>query len=103
MAQVVIEDWGVVAKTKDIYKAPEQFSSHLSGKVFGHPLHEDGKNVVTSSIMHVCGKEIFTRNTKYVLGKVSQEYKNWYFEFYGKEINEENPFLLQGGEKFVAS
>lgn len=91
MEEVILEEWSVVYKG-DIYKAPEQRSTCLSGKVYGHSHHKDGKNVVTSSIMHADGRDIFTRNTKYKLGKASQEYKDWYVKNYGKELDENNPF-----------
>jgi hypothetical protein len=92
MNQARLEEWSVMSKNDGPYKAPEQGSTFLYGKVYDHPHHEDGKFVSTSSIIHADGKEVTTRNTKYTLGKASPLYKEWYSETYGKDVDEDNPF-----------
>lgn len=92
MKEVLIEEWSVVYKEKDYYKAPEQKSLHLSGTVYNHPSCEDGNSVVTSSIKDVDGIFVYTANTKYKLGNPSQQYVDWYYANYGKELDKNNPF-----------
>lgn len=92
MNHAKLENWSVVGFAEDPYKAPEQMLISLMGEIYGHPCHEDGTNVVTSIIMHTDGREVITRNTKYVLGKAHDGYKEWYNNLYGKELNENDPF-----------
>lgn len=91
MNQAKLKDWSVMSKFGP-YKAPEQGSTFLYGKVYDHPNHKDGTFVSTSSVMHSDGKEVMTRNTKYILENASNSYKEWYLETHGKELDENNPF-----------
>lgn len=93
MEEVLIEDWSLVYKSNlDEYKAPEQRTVHIGGKVYGHLRHYNGKSVLTSSVISTNGREVNTRNTKYKLGKADLNYKEWHLKTYGKELNEDNPF-----------
>ena len=90
-----IEEWSVVGYN-DPYKAPEQKRTlYLVGNVYGHANHTNGKKVITSPIMHADGRTVFTLNTKYVLGKVNIDYKEWYSKVLGRLLNENDPFSGQ--------
>lgn len=70
-----IEGWSVVGSW-DPYMAPELQCVRLMGHVYGHPMHHDGKDVVTSRIVGEINDEIVTASgSRYVLGSVSAEYE----------------------------
>jgi hypothetical protein len=71
-----IEDWSIV-QSGDAYTAPELRSSLLVGKVFGHPNFRPGEKVTSSPIRQIRGGIVETMNRKYVLGRVSPEYRDW--------------------------
>lgn len=64
-----LENWSLVTDG-DFYQPPECMVFHLQGEVVGHPGHEDGKKVTTSSIkeLNIEGRVASTRNTTYELG-----------------------------------
>lgn len=78
---VRIEDWSVSYDEIDAYTPPELIKVRLSGAVYNHPWHEDGKVVITSSIKEAELKEggwaITNSGSHYTLGRESEEYKNW--------------------------
>jgi hypothetical protein len=75
---VTIENWAVVQRgAYAAYQALEP-GNILTGKVFGHDRLADAKSIYTSAIISVNPDELVveTRNTFYVLGAVSEDYKN---------------------------
>jgi hypothetical protein len=88
-----IENWCVVGKRTNPYHSPQQVTAlQICGQVFGHPKWEDGHSIITSTVMHVDGRKVFTRNNKYILGTVKPEYREWYENFEGKPFNEDDHF-----------
>lgn len=87
-----IENWSIVGKFNDPYQPPGTRDSRLAGEVYNHPILKDGSFVVTSMVMHADGKEIITLNTKYILGKVSEQYRRWYDSKHKVSLNENNPY-----------
>jgi len=87
-----LEDWSVIGLSVNPYKPPEQKVIHLMGRVYNHPRYEDGEDVLTSMVMHAEGREVITLNTKYLLGKPHESYKDWYYRMSGQELNEDKPF-----------
>lgn len=92
MKEVLLEDWSIIGFPVDAYKSPENKILYLLGIAFGHPDHYDGKMVRTSRIMHADGRDVLTFNTKYHLGKVCKDYKEWYKKTHLKDIDEDDPF-----------
>lgn len=91
--QYRIENWCVVGKRESPYHAPEQIVGvRIAGNVFGHPKWEDGHEILTSTVMHVDGRSVYTRNNKYTLGKVFPAYREWYEKNEHKPFNEEDHF-----------
>ncbi len=76
MQEVRIENWSIVSPSSFIM--PELQSRVLQGKVFGHPRFNDNSPVSTSTIIEIDLEVgfIITRNTKYILGKIDNEYLN---------------------------
>lgn len=76
---VVIQDYSIILDPywNDPYTAPEAIPCVLTGKVYGHLNIKDGHNVVTSHILDFNEDTgiVETRNTKYVLGKKSENYE----------------------------
>ena len=65
---VLLEDWKTHTNATP-YTAPEAICEWMTGKVYGHPLHEDGTLVTTSLVLSVIGRKVSTRNTDYILGE----------------------------------
>lgn len=76
---VRIENWFVCFKDgQDVYEPPEMRRQYLSGNIFGHPRHEDGKHVRTSHIVAWVDDKVTTASgTEYQLGKPCEEYAAW--------------------------
>ena len=94
MAEPVrIENWSVSRMfTGNHYLAPEYEPLRLSGEVYGHPLHPDGKRVSTSRIRLAEGRRILTNSgTVYLLGAVEPAYRQWLDENHPGLWDEQNP------------
>lgn len=73
-----LEQWSVV-NSGDPYKPPEAQTSHLHGKVYGHPGFDEGTEVTTSPIAGLDGFAIRTRSgSRYFLGEVHPDYEKAY-------------------------
>ena len=73
-----IEQWSITAVQRSLYDPPEAQRFRLQGKVYGHPLHTDGKSLVTSDIVHVEGAHVETHSGSfYVLGEPNEKYVEW--------------------------
>jgi hypothetical protein len=73
-----IENWAFVIRG-DSYSAPEQLTQHLTGNVFGHTRHEDGKFVETSTVEQIDLENgiVITRNSTYILGTPDSKWVEW--------------------------
>jgi len=72
-----LENWAVV-QDYDPYMAPEDRKARLHGTVYGHPKHDDGKRIATSSIQKIdpVAKTVTTRSgSVYELGTVDPEWE----------------------------
>jgi len=74
---VHLDNWSVINYDRGPYAAPETISSRLSGTASGHPMHEDGHEIVSSSIIGSKGRKVETKNTIYSLGIRHPDYKKW--------------------------
>lgn len=71
-----MENWGVIYRDQDPYKAPELRSAVLVGDRYGPG--DDVKNVITSSILGKSGKYVVTKNSLYDLGEPDPGYEALY-------------------------
>lgn len=80
--RVRIENWAIVNIPNSPYQAPELVKPQLTGDIFGHPKHIDGKKVTTSIVvsLDISNKICETENTSYVLGAPSAEFIEWLAE-----------------------
>ena len=61
------------------FQPPEQEGSCLYGLIVGHPLHRDGKEVLTSSIAARRADCVVTRSgSEYELGEIDPHYERLY-------------------------
>ena len=77
MIKVRIDGW-MVSTPEQPYTAPELRVRVLSGVVTGHPRHEDGKLVTTSSIKSLNPLEgiiVTFSGTQYILGEPDPHYE----------------------------
>ena len=93
-----LDNWAVVFE--DPYLPPERQTKHLCGVVTGHPnpRHEDGKEIVTSTIKAVSGRVVTTMSgTTYELGEANPQYQSFMEEWArrtGKSIDPEEPIKM---------
>ena len=76
---VKLEDWAVVPELNSGTYQALRPGNLLVGRAFGHQRIEKGKFIFTSPIVRVDRQQriVETRNTLYLLGEASQEYKTW--------------------------
>lgn len=91
---IVLKDWFLKEK-QDVWRAPEKQERYLGGKVYGHPKFEDGKEVRTSPVVSVKGREITTGSgSVYLLeGPPRKEYLEWLNE-QKITIDSDNPIRM---------
>lgn len=71
-----LENWSIVQRNPDPYKAPELQRQYLHGKIFGHPDYEDGTEITTSAIWAIRDNLIITKSgSEYALGEVDPKYE----------------------------
>lgn len=75
-----LENWSVVVGEINPYMAPEQVTQHLHGKVYSHPLFDDGDEITTTAMVarHEEGDNVVieTRTgSRYLLGEVDPAYE----------------------------
>lgn len=75
-----LEEWYIAGNQRSPYDAPELWIPCLCGRVYDHPLHEDGKELITSAVIGKTNDgKIRTRSgSLYELGKVREDYYNLY-------------------------
>ena len=72
-----LEDWSFVCEANG-YDPPELIRARLMGRVYGHPRHEDGKQIETTPVVSVTGNHVRTRSgSEYLLGTPSEGYRAW--------------------------
>ena len=91
---VFLDKWAVIVPSDSPYTPPEGLWVALSGKVYAHPEHINGKQVCTSILVESKGREVETNNTHYVLGKMDEGYEKW-LESEGIDIDFLNPVKLK--------
>lgn len=70
-----LRNWSVGSHPHtDPFIPPEHRGVYLHGEVYGHPYHEDGKEVTTSRILSADGKVITCRSRQYILGEPDPKY-----------------------------
>lgn len=65
---VFIDNWCIVNKPDDLD------TKYLSGLVYGHPRFGNGSYIVSTKILKVDGRIVYTKNTKYYLGDPDKEF-----------------------------
>lgn len=91
---VIIRNWSVVYRG-DCYQAPEIRPRGLSGTVFNHPKKSDGTEVLTSEIVAVNGRSVFTRTgTEYYLESPDPDYVQE-IRALGYTLDPENPIRVK--------
>ena len=71
-----LEQWSV--SISNPYLPPEAQSSHLSGKVYGHPRFDDGYEITTSAIVKTEKRVVTTKTgSMYELGEPDPQYVEW--------------------------
>ena len=92
---VHLDDWSIVPGAElNPYQAPEMATVKLHGRVTGHPFHDDGTYVTTSTPQASYGELIETHNTIYELGRMSSGYGEWCFHN-GIEVDPKLPFKFK--------
>ena len=91
---VFLDKWSVIVPSDSPYTSPEGLWVALSGKVYAHPRHINGKQVCTSILVESKGREVETTNTHYVLGKMDEGYEKW-LESEGIDIDFLNPVKIK--------
>lgn len=76
---VRLEDWAVVPIERVGEYQQLSPGNSLVGRAFGHPRIQEGLFIFTSAIQRCdgSGNIVETRNTTYMLGEPSHEYKAW--------------------------
>lgn len=80
--QAKLENWAVVDSVVSQSFHALQPGRHLTGYVSGHANLPNTKYIYTSPIVSIDSHQgmVETRNTVYMLGEPSQEYRTWYNE-----------------------
>lgn len=75
-----LENWSIVGDL-DPYQAPELQVKYLEGEIFDDELNRfpDGSEITTSKLAKLDFSNMIakTKNTKYILGKMSDGYAEW--------------------------
>lgn len=79
MQQAKLENWSIVMGITNPYQAPEQAKPAFKGEAHGHPRFDAGEEVFTGSVesFDPIKKVAYTRRTRYELGSMNSEFKNW--------------------------
>lgn len=84
-----LEEWSVIVYPNNPYQAPELWAKRLSGRIYEDERFKDGEIIITTKVLELNLKESYaqTKNTRYELGKPSEEYLEWLKEN-GKTLEE---------------
>ncbi len=76
-----LENWSIIGDCRLVYQVPECQGKQLNGEIYNDESDrfKDGERIVTTRIidLDLIGSVAKTRNTKYILGKMSDEYAGW--------------------------
>lgn len=88
---ITIEDWSVVQDDE----GAEYPLMCLRGVVFGHPIKEDGKIVITNIILESSGRIVKTASNHYywLVGPPEREYQA-YLDSIGYVLDEQQPIKI---------
>jgi len=86
-----LQDWAVVFSQPDPFKAPEESTKLLKGR-----LVDGGKIIVTSKITNAVGRMIETKNSIYELVGPPETCYAEYCKKIGRVIDLENPIEMIG-------
>lgn len=76
---VKLDNWAVVVRSFDPYRAPELQASSLHGNCRNHPRFADGSEVTTSDIVGKRGEYVLTKSgSVYELGTTDPNYEKLY-------------------------
>ena len=96
---VRLENWSAIRIPLDMYKPADMSPLQVRGLVYGHPNFRDGDDIVTSRLVRAEGRQVWTVNTKYILGEVDPDYLEWYRAGHpGREFDPDNPIYVQQEE-----
>lgn len=71
-----LEHWSIVFYGDNPYMPPENAPKALHGNVYGHPNHDDGREVTTSPITRIDDGKVHTSSgSVYELGDVDPDYE----------------------------
>jgi len=74
-----LEHWSLCSRPFGRVQPPEEEGVCLVGCVVGHPRHRDGKEVLTSPVMHCGVNAVVTKSgSEYALGLVDPSYERSY-------------------------
>lgn len=74
-----LERWSLRSRPYGRWESPEEAGVCLFGHVMGHPLHQDGKEVLTTAVLHLGLDCIVTKSgSEYELGTVDPDYEQRY-------------------------
>jgi hypothetical protein len=74
-----LQHWSLHSRPLGEWQSPEQDGVRVFGYVYGHPLHRDGKEVLTSPVIRCSANRIVTRSgSEYELGAVNPAYERRY-------------------------
>jgi hypothetical protein len=82
---VKIDDWAVVTNPNSGSHRELSLGNLLVGRVFGHPRIKEGMFIFSSPVVRIDldNRVVETKNTAYLLGKMSLEYQAWSREHAG--------------------
>lgn len=71
-----LEAWGIIQRGGR-YEAPELWTTHLTGKAFGHPGFPDGEQIITSAITggDVVKHIVKCKSREYIVGEPDDAYE----------------------------
>jgi len=74
-----LQNWSLHSRPPGEWHSPEEDGVRVSGFVFGHPRHLDGKELLTSPVMRCCDNHVVTRSgSEYELGSIDPAYERRY-------------------------
>jgi hypothetical protein len=76
---MMLRNWSLRSRPSGQLESPEQEGSCLYGLIIGHPLHRDGKEVLTSPVAARCANHIVTKSgSEYDLADPDPAYERLY-------------------------
>lgn len=75
----IVHNWSICCDGPQVdFTSPEMLAIKLQGTVYGHPSIRDGQSMVSSKIVEIKARKVWTQSgTKYRLGRIDPEYRKW--------------------------